>query len=108
MPLPLQLGALQISSNTPAPDSDEEHAPEEALANDEHCTQVVHDDCYNPNLDEIPSDESPFNDQTQRPDKHPVQDSNAKGKKVAKKADRVSKMTTALQKYNALTRERYS
>ena len=101
-------GALQISSNTPAPDSDEECALEEALANNGHCTQVVHDDCYSPNLDGIPRDESPFNDQTQRPDKRLVQNSSAKGKKVAKKADRVSEMTTALQEYNALTRKRYS
>ena len=67
-----------------------------------------HDDCYSPNLDGIPRDESPFNDQTQCPDKHPIQDSSAKGKKVAKKADRASEMTTTLQEYNALTRERYS
>ncbi|XP_023923844.1 uncharacterized protein LOC112035250 [Quercus suber] len=101
-------GALQISSNTPAPDSNEERALKEALANDDHCTQVGHDDYYSPNLDEIPRDESPFNDQTQHPDKRPIQDSSGKGKKPAKKVDRVSEMTTALQEYTAMTRERYS
>ena len=37
-------GAFQISSNTPAPDSDEEHALEEEIANEAHRTQLGADD----------------------------------------------------------------
>nr|POF00604.1 hypothetical protein CFP56_27677 [Quercus suber] len=101
-------GALQISFNTPGPDSDEGRALEEALVNDGHCTQVDHDDYYSPNLDRILRDESPFNDQTQRPNKRPIQNFSGKGKKAAKKVNRVSEMTTTLQEYTTMTRERYS
>lgn len=67
-----------------------------------------HDDCDSPNLEGIPRDESPFNDQIQRAKKRPIQDFNGKGKKVAKKMDRGSKMTAALQEYTAMTRKRYT
>uniref|UniRef100_A0A7N2LN43 Uncharacterized protein n=1 Tax=Quercus lobata TaxID=97700 RepID=A0A7N2LN43_QUELO len=64
-------GALQISLNTPTPDSDEQCALEEELANEAH---------------------------------QPI----GKGKKVAKKGDRASKMTMVLQEYTALAREIFS
>ena len=37
-----------------------------------------------------------------------MQVASAKGKKVLKKADKVSEMTVALKEYTAMTRERYS
>ena len=37
-----------------------------------------------------------------------MQDASAKGKKVSKKADRVSDITVALKEYNAMTREKFS
>ena len=46
-------GSLQISSNTPAPDSDEERVLEEELASEAHCTQLDDDDCYIPNMEGI-------------------------------------------------------
>ena len=88
--------ALQISSNTPAPNSDKECTLKEELANDVCCTQLGHDDHYSPSLEEIPRNDSPYPNQMQRTDKRPFQDSNAKGKKVAKKVDRASEMTVAL------------
>ena len=37
-----------------------------------------------------------------------MQDASGKGKKASKKSDRVSEMTTALKKYNAMSERRYS
>ena len=37
-----------------------------------------------------------------------MQDASAKGKKVSKKADKVSDITVALKEYNAMTREKFS
>ena len=37
-----------------------------------------------------------------------MQNVSAKGKKVSKKANRVSEMTVALKEYTAMTRERFS
>ena len=45
---------------------------------------------------------------TRRADKHPMQDASCKGKKASKRSDRVSEMTAALQKYNAMSERRYS
>ena len=45
------IGAYQISSNTPALDSDEERALEEEIANESRCTQLGAADCYNPNME---------------------------------------------------------
>ncbi|XP_075635874.1 uncharacterized protein LOC142608054 isoform X2 [Castanea sativa] len=102
-------GHLQISSNTPALTSDEERALEEELANDGAVTHV-YEDCYTPNLESIPlsTEETGVDDQTQAAGKRPMQDTSAKGKKVSKKADKVSEMTVALKEYTAMTRERYS
>ncbi|XP_050262855.1 uncharacterized protein LOC126707304 isoform X1 [Quercus robur] len=104
-------GSLQISSNTPAPDSDEERVLEEELANEEreaHRTQLDDDDCYNPNMEGVTQDDPTVDEQTQRADKSPMQEPSTKGKKVAKKNDRASEMTMALQEYTALARERFS
>ena len=49
-------GSLQISSNTPTPDSDEERVLEEKLANEAreaHRIQLDDDDYYNPNMEGI-------------------------------------------------------
>ena len=37
-----------------------------------------------------------------------MQEASAKGKRVAKKVDKVSKMIVALKEYTAITRERFS
>ncbi|KAK7820586.1 hypothetical protein CFP56_002781 [Quercus suber] len=42
------IGALQISSNTPALDSDEERALEEEMANEGDHTNLEDDDYYTP------------------------------------------------------------
>ena len=60
-------GSLQISSNTPAPDSDEERVLEEELANEEreaHRTQLDDDDCYNPNMEGVTQDDPTVDEQT--------------------------------------------
>ena len=104
-------GFLQISSNTPAPDSDEECVLEEELANEacEACqTQLDDEGCYNPNIEGITQDEPTVDEQTQRADKRPMEEPTTKGKKVAKKNDRASEMTMALQEYTALAKERFS
>ena len=88
-------GAFQISLNTPTPDSDEERALEE-LTNEAHRTQLGNDDCYNPNIEGIFQDDPPITEQTQRADKRPVEEPVDKGKKVAKKGDKASKMTMVL------------
>lgn len=89
-------GKLQISSNTPALNSDEELALEEELAND-GVPNYLNDDCYTPNLESIPQtmEETKILDQTQRAEKRPMQDASAKGKKVSKNVDRISDMTMA-------------
>ena len=56
--------SLQISSNTPTPDSDEERALEEELANEVRCTQLGNDDCYNPNMEGISQDDPPISKKT--------------------------------------------
>ena len=101
-------GAYQISSNTPAPDSDEERALEEEIANEARRTQLGNDDCYNPDMEGITQDDPLDTKQTQRADKCPIEEPTGKGKKVAKKADKASEMTIALQEYTALARERFN
>ena len=101
-------GSLQISSNTPTPNSDEEHAPEEELANEARHTKLGNDDCYNPNMEGISQDDPPVSKQTQRVDKSPTEEPTTKGKKVAKKVDRASEMTMALQEHTAVAREKFS
>ncbi|KAK9986957.1 hypothetical protein SO802_031908 [Lithocarpus litseifolius] len=88
--------SLQISSNTPAPNSDEEYVLEEELANEarEACrTQLDDNDCYNPNMEGITQDDPTVDEQTQRTEKRPMEEPTTKGKKVAKKNDRTSEMT---------------
>ena len=102
------IGSLQISSNTPAPDSDEERVLEEELASEAHCTQLDDDDCYIPNMEGITQDDPTIDEQTQRADKRPMEEPTTKGKKVAKKNDRASEITMSLQEYTALARERFS
>ncbi|KAK9997935.1 hypothetical protein SO802_017538 [Lithocarpus litseifolius] len=91
------------------PSHDEERALEEELAAD---AAHIHldDDYYTPNLDSIPrtAEETDVVDQTQATSKCPKQEASAKGKKVAKKVDKVSEMTVALKEYTAITRERLS
>ena len=47
-------------------------------------------------------------EQTQRVDKCPIEKPTIKGKNAAKKVDRASEMTMALQEYIALARKRFS
>ena len=104
-------GSLQISLNTPAPNSDEERFLEEVLTNEAHearQAQLDDDDCYNPNMEGITQDEPTIDEKTQHANKHPMEEPTTKGKKVAKKNDRASEMTMALQEYTALARERFS
>ena len=101
-------GAFQISSNTPAPDSDEERALEEEIANERSHTQLGADDCYNLDMEGITQDDPLPTEQTQCANKCPIEEPTGKGKKVAKKMDRASDMTIALQKYTALARERFN
>ena len=103
--------SLQISSNTSAPDGDEERVLKKELANEAretHHTQLDDDDCYNPNMEGITQDDPTVDEQTQCADKRPMEEPTTKGKKVAKKNDRASEMTMALQEYTALARERIS
>ena len=68
--------SLQISSNTPTPDSDEECVVEKELANEAHeayRTQLDDDDCYNPNMEGITQDDPTVDEQTQRKDKRPME-----------------------------------
>ena len=58
------IDSLQISSNMPTPDSDEERALEEELANEVRCTQLGNDDCYNPNMEGISQDDPPISKKT--------------------------------------------
>ena len=89
--------------------SNEERALEEELANDGAATHVD-DDCYTPNLESIPqsAEETGVDDQTQAVGKRPMQDASAKGKKVLRKANRVSEMTVILKEYTTMTMEKYS
>ena len=106
-------GNLQISSNTPPLNSDEERALEEELANaDVNASAPTHldDDCYTPNFDIFPQtvEDAEVEEVTRRVEKRPVQDASAKGKKVSKKLDRVSEMTVALKEYTTMSECRYS
>ena len=101
-------GAYQISSNTPALDSDEEHALEEGIANEARRTQLGIDDCYNPDMEGITQDDPLDMEQTQRADKRPIEELTGEGKKVAKKVDKASEITIAFQEYTALAREQFN
>ena len=106
-------GNLQISSNTPPLNSDEERALEEELANaDVNASAPTHldDDCYTPNFDSFSQtvEDAEVEEVTRRVEKRPVQDASAKGKKVSKKLDRVSEMTVALKEYTTMSECRYS
>ena len=106
-------GNLQISSNTPPLNSDEERALEEELANaDVNASAPTHldDDCYTPNFDSFPQtvEDAEVEEVTRRVEKRPVQDASAKGKKVSKKLDRVSEMIVALKEYTTMSECRYS
>nr|POE66608.1 hypothetical protein CFP56_32816 [Quercus suber] len=59
-------------------------------------------------MEGITQDDPPVDKQTQHADKRPMEEPTTKGKKVAKKVDRASEMTMALQEYTALARERFS
>ena len=100
--------AYQISSNTPAPDSDEKRALEEEIANEARRTQLGTNDCYNPDMEGITQDDPLDTEQTQRADKCPIEEPTGKGKKVAKKVDKASEMTIALQEYTALAKEQFN
>ncbi|KAL0016518.1 hypothetical protein SO802_003587 [Lithocarpus litseifolius] len=104
-------GNLQISSNTPPLNSDEERALEEELAN-ANASAPTHlvDDCYTPNFKSFPQgvEDAKVKEETQRAGKSPVQDASGKGKKVSKKLDRVSEMTVTLKEYTAMTKDRFS
>ena len=108
-------GNLEISSNTPPLNSDEERALEEALAKanaDANASAPTHldDDCYTPNFDSFPQtvEDAKVEKVTRRVEKHPMQDASGKGKKASKKLDRVSEMIAALKEYNAMSECRYS
>ena len=112
-------GNLQISSNTPPLNSDEERALEEELANanananaDANASAPTHldDDCYTPNFDTFPQtvDDAEVEEVTWREEKRHVQDASGKGKKASKKSDRVSEMTVALKEYTAMMKDRFS
>ena len=108
-------GNLQISSNTPPLNSDEERVLEEEIANanaDADASAPTHldDDCDTPNFDSFPQtvEDAEVKEVTRRADKRPMQDASHKGKKALKKSDRVSEMTAALQEYNAMSKCRYS
>ena len=106
-------GNLQISSNTPPLNSDEERALEEELANaNANSSAPTHldDDYYTPNFESFPQtvEDAEVEEVTRRVEKRPVQDASAKGKKVSKKLDRVSEMTVALKEYTTMSECRYS
>ena len=66
------------------------------------------DDCYNPDMEGITQDDPLAMEQTQCVDKRPIEELTGKGKTVAKKVDKASEMTVALQEYTALARERFN
>nr|POF27139.1 hypothetical protein CFP56_08514 [Quercus suber] len=102
-------GNLQISSNTPTLNSDEERALEEELANASAPTHL-NDDCYTPNFESVSQivEDTEVEEPTQRKGKPLVQDGSGKGNKVSKKMDRVSDMIVALKEYTAMMKERFS
>ena len=63
------------------------------------------DDEYNIDMEGITQDDPLATEQTQCADKRPIEESTGKGKKVAKKKDKASEMTIALQEYTVLARE---
>ena len=87
---------FQISLDTPAPNNDEEHALEKEIAYEAYRTQLGANDCYNPDMEGVTQDDPLPTKQTQRADKHPIEEPTNKGTKVAKKVDRASDMTIAL------------
>ena len=106
-------GNLQISSNTPPLNSDEEHALEEEIVNanvDANAPTHLDDDYYTPNFESFPQtvEDDEVEEVTQRVGKRPMQDASGKGKKVLKKGDRVSEMTVALKEYTAMMKDRFS
>ena len=108
-------GNLQISSNTPPLNSDEERALEEELANDNanaNASAPTHldDDYYTPNFDTFPQtvEDDEVKEVTRRVEKRLVQDASGKGKKASKKSDSVSEMIAALKEYNTMSERRYS
>ncbi|KAL4619548.1 hypothetical protein ACB092_06G087300 [Castanea dentata] len=79
-----------------------------ATASEEVWANVValgDDNCY---MEGITQDDPPVDEQTQRADKRPMEEPTTKGKKVARKVDRASEMTMALQECTTLARERFS
>ena len=92
-------GNLQISSNTPPLNTDEERALEEEHAN-VNVSALTHldDVCYTPNFDSFSQivTDAEVEEVTRRAKKRPVQDASGKGKKVSKKSNRVSEMFVAL------------
>ena len=101
-------GNLQVSSNTPPLNSDEERALEEELANanaNANASAPTHlnDDYYTPNFESFTKtvEDDEVEKVTQRAGKRPMQDASGKGKKVLKKGgkwnDRGSK---GVHRYN--------
>ena len=104
---------LQISSNTPPLNSDEERALEEELANvvaNASAPTHLDNNCYTPSFDTFPQtlEDAEFEEVNRREEKRPVQDASGKGKKASKKSNRVSEMTAALKEYNTMSERRYS
>ena len=92
---------LQISSNTPPLNSDEERALEEELANANVSASApthLSNDCYTPNFDSFSQTvrDAEVEEVTRIVEKHLVQDTSGEGKKVSKKLNRVSEMIVAL------------
>ncbi|KAK9987020.1 hypothetical protein SO802_031971 [Lithocarpus litseifolius] len=81
---------------------------EEELANEARRTQLGNDDCNNPNMEGISQDDPLVTKQTQRRDKHLIEEPTGQGKKVVKKVDRASEIIMALQEYTTLANERSS
>ena len=104
----LQLVPIKFHQTHQPPDGDEECALGEEIANEARCIQLGNDDYYNPDMESITQDDPLTTRQTQRVDKRPIEEPTGKGKKVAKKADKASKMTIALQEYTALAKEQFN
>ena len=100
--------ALQISSNTPAPNREEKRALDEESANNGVPIHLDSDGCYTPNMDSVPQtvNDTNIENQIQHAKKRPIQDTSGKGKKVAKKEDRKSEVTT-IKEHIAMTTERF-
>nr|POE88645.1 hypothetical protein CFP56_71161 [Quercus suber] len=75
-------GALEISFNTLAPNSDEERVLEEELTNDVCRTSLGHDDYYSLSLEGIPRNDCPCPDQMQCADKPAIGDPCSLGKAI--------------------------